>query len=82
MRDDVYVTNVVKHLKWEPRGKRRIHAKPNQMEIAACVPWLDVELDLVRPAAVVCLGATTARRYWGPASGSRKQRGQFERPGR
>jgi len=60
-RDDVYVTNVVKHFKWESRGKRRIHAKPNQMEISACLPWLQAELDVVKPEAVVCLGATAAQ---------------------
>jgi len=51
--NDVYVTNVVKHFKWESRGKRRIHAKPNQMEIAACLPWLQAELDIVAPEVVV-----------------------------
>src|SRR5215471_18306 len=54
-RSKVYVTNAVKHFKWEPRGKRRIHAKPNAMEIAACLPWLQAELDLIKPKAVVCL---------------------------
>ena len=52
-REDVYVTNVVKHFKWEPRGKRRIHAKPNQMEIGACLPWLQAELDVVKPDAAL-----------------------------
>ena len=60
MRDDVYVTNVVKHFKWEPRGTRRIHAKPNQMEIAACLPRLEAELDLVRPV-VRCIPACWRR---------------------
>jgi DNA polymerase len=76
-RDDVYVTNVVKHFKWEPRGKRRIHAKPNQMEIAACLPWLEAELDIVKPEAVVCLGATAAQALLGPRFRVTKQRGQW-----
>jgi uracil-DNA glycosylase len=76
-RDDVYVTNAVKHFKWEPRGKRRIHAKPNQMEIAACMPWLQAELDLVKPDVVVCLGATAAQALLGPRFRVTKQRGQW-----
>src|ERR1700750_2529947 len=56
-RSQVYVTNAVKHFKWEPRGKRRIHQKPNSREIAACKPWLEAELRLVNPGLVVCLGA-------------------------
>ena len=64
-RDDVYVTNVVKHFKWEPRGKRRIHKKPRASEIAACRPWLDTEIALVRPQAIVCLGATAAQALLG-----------------
>src|SRR5690349_5308394 len=54
-RDDVYVTNVVKHFKWEPRGKRRIHQKPNMAEIRACVPWLQAEIELVMPGVIVLL---------------------------
>jgi len=76
-RDDVYVTNVVKHFKWESRGKRRIHAKPNQMEIAACLPWLQAELDIVTPEVVVCLGATAAQALLGPRFRVTKQRGQW-----
>ena len=64
-RAAVYVTNVVKHFKWEPRGKRRIHKKPNAGEIAACRPWLDAEIQLVRPRAIVCLGATAAQALLG-----------------
>ncbi len=64
-RRDVYVTNVVKHFKWEPRGKRRIHAKPNATEIAACRPWLEAEIAVVRPRAIVCLGATAAQALLG-----------------
>jgi DNA polymerase len=60
-RRQVYVTNVVKHFKWKPRGKRRIHQKPNAAEIRACRPWLDAELREVTPTAIVCLGATAAQ---------------------
>src|SRR5213078_3982687 len=64
-RSAVYVTNVVKHFKWEPRGKRRIHKKPSAREIAACRPWLDTEIELVKPRAIVCLGATAAQALLG-----------------
>src|SRR5678816_3066062 len=64
-RSQTYVTNVVKHFKWEPRGKRRIHKKPNAGEIAACRPWLDAEIALVQPQALVCLGATAAQALLG-----------------
>ncbi|HEX3703525.1 MAG TPA: UdgX family uracil-DNA binding protein [Vicinamibacterales bacterium] len=64
-RAAVYVTNVVKHFKWEPRGKRRIHKKPSAGEIAACRPWLDVEIQIVQPRAIVCLGATAAQALLG-----------------
>src|SRR5262250_210150 len=57
-RSQVYVTNAVKHFKWEPRGKRRLHKKPNQREIWACRPWLNAELEAVKPEGLVCLGAT------------------------
>ena len=76
-REDVYVTNVVKHFKWEPRGKRRIHAKPNQMQISACLPWLEAELDVVKPEAVVCLGATAAQALLGPRFRVTKERGRW-----
>ena len=76
-RGDVYVTNVVKHFKWEPRGKRRIHAKPNQVEIAACLPWLQAELDVVEPEAVVCLGATAAQALLGPRFRVTRERGTW-----
>src|SRR6059058_2594436 len=66
-RDEVYVTNAVKHFKWEPRGKRRIHQKPNSREIAACRPWLEAELRLVKPRLLVCLGATAAQAIFGPS---------------
>jgi len=64
-RDDVYVTNAVKHFKWEPRGKRRIHKKPNGMQIAACRPWFDEEAKVVHPKVIVCLGATAAQALLG-----------------
>src|SRR5216117_4024198 len=59
-RKEVYVTNAVKHFKWEPRGKRRIHKKPNSLEIAACKPWLEAEIKVLKPEVIVCLGATAA----------------------
>jgi DNA polymerase len=64
-RDDVYVTNAVKHFKWEPRGKRRIHKKPSGMEIAACCPWFDAEVEVVKPKIIVCMGATAAQALLG-----------------
>ena len=76
-RGSVYVTNVVKHFKWEPRGKRRIHAKPNAGEISACRPWLETEIALVRPHALVCLGATAAQAVLGKSFRVSKQRGEF-----
>jgi len=76
-RKQTYVTNVVKHFKWEPRGKRRIHKKPNATEIAACRPWLEAELALVKPDVVVALGATAAQALIGPQFRVTKQRGEF-----
>ena len=73
----VYVTNVVKHFKWEPRGKRRIHARPNAAEISACRPWLETELALVKPRVLVCLGATAAQALLGKSFKVSKQRGEF-----
>jgi len=64
-RTTVYVTNVVKHFKWEPRGKRRIHKKPRQSEIDACRPWIDDELAIVKPKALVCMGSTAAQALLG-----------------
>jgi uracil-DNA glycosylase family protein len=64
-REKTYVTNAVKHFKWEPRGKRRIHKKPNGSEIAACRPWLDAEIAALRPEVIVCLGATAAQALLG-----------------
>ncbi|HEY0549085.1 MAG TPA: UdgX family uracil-DNA binding protein [Verrucomicrobiae bacterium] len=76
-RDEVYVTNAVKHFKWEPKGKRRIHKKPNAREIAACRPWLDAELDLLKPQVVVCLGATAAKALLGKDFKVSQRRGEF-----
>jgi uracil-DNA glycosylase len=76
-RKQTYVTNVVKHFKWEPRGKRRIHKKPNSMEIAACRPWLETEIALVKPDVIVALGATAAQALLGPQFRVTKQRGEF-----
>jgi uracil-DNA glycosylase family protein len=71
----VYVTNVVKHFKWEPRGKRRIHKKPNAVEITACRPWLEAEIGVLQPEAIVCLGATAAQALLGPKFRVTAQRG-------
>ena len=75
-RAEVYVTNTVKHFKWEPRGKRRIHKKPNSREIAACRPWLEAELRVVNPGLLVCLGATAAQAILGPAFRVTRDRGK------
>jgi uracil-DNA glycosylase family protein len=75
-RSHVYVTNAVKHFKWEPRGKRRIHQKPNSREIAACRPWLEAELRLVKPKLLVCLGATAAQAISGPSFRVTRERGK------
>ena len=72
-----YVTNVVKHFKWEPRGKRRIHVKPNASEIGACRPWLESEIAVVHPHAIVCLGATAAKALLGASFKVSVQRGSF-----
>ena len=76
-RKEVYVTNAVKHFKWEPRGKRRIHKKPNSMEIAACKPWLEAEIDLLRPDVIVCLGATAAQALLGRQFKVSTERGKW-----
>jgi DNA polymerase len=75
-RSKVYVTNVVKHFKWEPRGKRRIHKKPNAAEIEACRPWLEAEIQLIRPKIIVCLGATAAQALLGKQFRVSRQRGE------
>jgi DNA polymerase len=76
-RRQAYVTNVVKHFKWQPRGKRRIHQKPNWTEMAACRPWLEAELELVEPDVVVCLGATAAQALIGRDFRVSRQRGEL-----
>lgn len=76
-RKQTYVTNVVKHFKWEPRGKRRIHKKPNAQEISACRPWLEAEFALVKPKVIVALGATAAQALLGPQFRVTKERGKF-----
>ncbi|HEV2755558.1 MAG TPA: UdgX family uracil-DNA binding protein [Actinomycetota bacterium] len=76
-RDSAYVTNVVKHFKFEQRGKRRIHKKPNMSEITACRPWLDAEIEVVQPQALVCLGATAAQALLGRTFRVTQHRGEF-----
>ena len=76
-RDKVYITNVVKHFKWTPKGKKRIHKKPAADEIAACRPWLRAEVQLVKPKVVVCLGATAAQALIGRTFRVTQSRGQF-----
>ena len=81
-RGQIYITNAVKHFKWKPQGKRRLHQKPNAAEINACRPWLDAELAVVRPELLVLLGATAAQALLGRDFRVTLQRGQFiERPG-
>ena len=74
-RKQTYITNMVKHFKWEPRGKRRLHEKPNQMEISACKPWLQHEIEAVQPKVIVALGATAAQGLMGSSFRVTKQRG-------
>ncbi len=76
-RSKVYVTNVVKHFKWVQVGKRRIHSKPNAREIAACSPWLEAEIALVKPKVIVCLGATAAQALLGKNFRVTRQRGEL-----
>ncbi len=78
-RSDVYVTNAVKHFKWEPqlRGKRRIHSKPSARQMAACRPWLDAEISLIKPTLVICLGATAAQSLLGAAFKVTRSRGEI-----
>jgi uracil-DNA glycosylase family protein len=76
-RKKVYVTNVVKHFKWKPQGKRRIHQKPNWREIAACRPWLDAEVAVLKPRVLVCLGATAAQALLGRDFRVSRQRGEL-----
>ena len=78
-RADVYITNAVKHFNWAPdeRGKRRIHKKPRYSEIQACRPWLDAEIEVVRPEVLICLGATAAQALLGKTFSVLRQRGTF-----
>lgn len=76
-RNFVYVTNVVKHFKWKPRGKRRIHEKPGTKEVDACIPWLDAEIAVIRPEIIVCLGATAAQALLGKEFRVTKERGKW-----
>jgi DNA polymerase len=76
-RSEVYVTNAVKHFKWEPRGKRRIHSKPSAREFKACRPWLEAELSIVQPQIVVCMGATASQSLLGSAFRLTRHRGEF-----
>lgn len=76
-RKDVYMTNIVKHFKWEPRGKRRLHKKPNALEISACRPWLEAEIKAIKPEVVVLLGATAAQGVLGSQFRVTRQRGQW-----
>ena len=75
-RSLVYVTNAVKHFKWVPRGKRRLHQRPDRDEVAACMPWLEAEVSLIRPDVIVCLGATAAQALLGSAFRVTRQHGQ------
>jgi uracil-DNA glycosylase len=77
-RSDAYITNVVKHFKWEARGKRRIHKSPRAEEIRACAPWLEAELDVVRPELIVCLGATAVKAVLGPKLRVMRDHGRIE----
>jgi uracil-DNA glycosylase len=75
-RSRAYVTNVVKHFKWQARGKRRIHAKPSWTEMMACKPWLEAELDAVKPEVLVCMGATASQALLGKQFRVTKERGR------
>jgi uracil-DNA glycosylase len=74
---DVFLTNAVKHFKWQPRGKRRIHERPNREEVLACRLWLDEEIEAVKPAMIVALGATAAGTLLGSAAKVTRDRGKF-----
>lgn len=76
-RGDAYVTNAVKHFKWKPRGKRRIHQTPRAEEIKACAPWLEAELEVVEPEVLVCLGATAVKAVIGSKARVMKDHGEF-----
>jgi len=76
-KNDVYVTNAVKHFKFEQRGKRRLHSKPGAREVAACRPWLEMEIKVVKPRIIVCLGATAAQSLLGSSFRVTKHRGEI-----
>ena len=76
-RNDAYVTNVVKHFKWEPRGKRRLHSTPNRTEVVSCLPWLRAELAVIEPKVLVCLGATAAKSLLGRDFRVTRMRGEL-----
>jgi uracil-DNA glycosylase len=76
-RDEVYVTNAVKHFKWIWRGKRRLHQKPSVRQVVACRPWLEVEIEVVQPEILVCMGATAAQSVTGKSIAIMKERGKF-----
>jgi DNA polymerase len=76
-RNDVYITNAVKHFRWAPRGKRRLHKKPSARQISACRPWLEAEMEVIEPRIVVCLGATAAQALLGSDFRISRQRGEF-----
>jgi DNA polymerase len=78
-REKVYLTNAVKHFKWERRGKRRLHSKPSAREIDACRPWLEAEIAVIKPKVIVCLGATAAQSLLGAAFRLTKHRGEFQK---
>ena len=76
-RDGVYLTNVVKHFKWIPKGKRRLHQKPRASEVEACLPWFAAELEIIKPGILVCLGATAAQALLGPEFRVTRDRGKW-----
>jgi DNA polymerase len=78
-RYEVYVTNAVKHFKWEPRGKRRLHSKPSAREVAACRPWLEAEIKVIKPKMIVCLGATATQSLLGSAFRLTQHRGEVQK---
>jgi len=76
-RDDIYITNAVKHFSWEERGKKRLHKKPRRIEVVACRPWLEAEITVVKPKLIVCLGATAAQSLLGADFRITKHRGEL-----
>jgi DNA polymerase len=76
VREDIYVTNAVKHFRYKLRGKRRIHQTPDRWQVSACLPWLEAELQIIRPEVLVCLGATAAKALLGPSVRVGRDHGQ------